>query len=44
MEIAGGLPSQAGSAAVLANSVTRVAAAPAGWLTVAALPPALPVV
>jgi 4-hydroxy-tetrahydrodipicolinate reductase len=44
MEIAGGLPSQAGSAAVLANSVARVHAAPPGWLTVAALPPALPVV
>lgn len=44
MEIAGGLPSQAGSAAVLANSVARVAAAAPGWLTVADLPPALPVV
>jgi 4-hydroxy-tetrahydrodipicolinate reductase len=44
MSIAGGLPSQAGSAAVLANSVARVAAAPPGWHTVAALPPALPVV
>jgi len=44
MEISGGLPSQAGSAAVLANSVARVAAAPPGWVTVADLPPALPVV
>jgi 4-hydroxy-tetrahydrodipicolinate reductase len=44
MEISGGLPSQAGSAAVLANSVARVAAAPPGWVTVAGLPPALPVV
>jgi 4-hydroxy-tetrahydrodipicolinate reductase len=44
VEIAGGLPSQAGSAAVLANSVARVHAAAPGWLTVAALPPALPVV
>ncbi len=44
MEIAGGLPSQAGSAAVLANSVARVVAAPPGWVTVAQLPPALPIV
>lgn len=44
MEIAGGLPSQAGSAAVLANSVARVAAARPGWVTVAELPPAIPTV
>jgi hypothetical protein len=37
-----GLSSQAGSAAVLANSVRRVADAPPGWLTVAELPPASP--
>jgi 4-hydroxy-tetrahydrodipicolinate reductase len=44
LAIDGGLPSQAGSAAVLANSVVRVAAAPPGWRTVAELPPALPAV
>jgi hypothetical protein len=33
-------PSQTGSQHVLANSVDRVIAAPAGWLTVADLPPA----
>jgi 4-hydroxy-tetrahydrodipicolinate reductase len=44
LEIAGGLPSQAGSAAVLANSVARVAAARPGWVTVAELPPAIPAV
>jgi 4-hydroxy-tetrahydrodipicolinate reductase len=37
-----GLDPQAGSAAVVANSVRRVVAAPPGWLTVADLPPALP--
>jgi 4-hydroxy-tetrahydrodipicolinate reductase len=37
-----GLGSQAGSAAVVANSLRRVAAAPPGWLTVADLPPAVP--
>jgi 4-hydroxy-tetrahydrodipicolinate reductase len=35
-----GFRAQETSAAVLANSVTRVAWAPAGWLTVAELPPA----
>ncbi|MGH3267003.1 MAG: hypothetical protein ACRDNS_34045, partial [Trebonia sp.] len=35
-----GMNSQSGSAAVIANSVRRVAAARAGWLTVADLPPA----
>jgi 4-hydroxy-tetrahydrodipicolinate reductase len=38
-----GLASQAGSAAVVANSLRRVAAAPPGWLTVADLPPAVPI-
>jgi 2,4-diaminopentanoate dehydrogenase len=38
-----GLNPQRGSSAVLANSVRRVAAAAPGWLTVAELPPALPV-
>jgi 4-hydroxy-tetrahydrodipicolinate reductase len=42
LRISPGLNAQAGSAAVLANSVARVAAAPAGWLTVADLPPAVP--
>jgi 2,4-diaminopentanoate dehydrogenase len=37
-----GMNAQSGSAAVIANSVRRVAAAPAGWLTVADLPPAFP--
>lgn len=37
-----GLDPQNGSSAVIANSVRRVAAAPAGWLTVADLPPAYP--
>jgi 2,4-diaminopentanoate dehydrogenase len=36
-----GMNSQSGSAAVIANSVRRIAAAPAGWLTVADLPPAI---
>lgn len=34
-------PSQSGSQHVLANSIDRVIAAPAGWLTVADLPPAV---
>lgn len=38
-----GINPQLGSASVIANSVRRVAAAPAGWITVAALPPAIPV-
>jgi 4-hydroxy-tetrahydrodipicolinate reductase len=37
-----GIGSQAGSAAVLANSVRRVLDAPPGWRTVAELPPAVP--
>jgi hypothetical protein len=40
--ISPGLNAQRGSAAVLANSVRRVAQAPPGWLTVADLPPATP--
>jgi hypothetical protein len=40
--ISPGLNAQRGSAAVLANSVRRVADAPPGWLTVADLPPATP--
>lgn len=36
-----GLPAQAGSQAIIANSVERVIAAPPGWLTVAELPPAI---
>jgi hypothetical protein len=43
MTIAPGLSSQSASAAVLANSIGRLVAAPAGWLTVADLPPAVPV-
>lgn len=42
LEVPGGLNAQSGSAAVLANSVVRVAAAPPGWVTVAELPPAVP--
>lgn len=42
LELPGGLPSQAGSAAVLANSVARLVAARPGWVTVAELPPAVP--
>jgi 4-hydroxy-tetrahydrodipicolinate reductase len=42
LRISPGIDAQKGSAAVLANSVARVAAAPAGWLTVADLPPAVP--
>lgn len=37
-----GLNAQSGSSSLVANSVRRVAAAPAGWLTVADLPPASP--
>jgi 2,4-diaminopentanoate dehydrogenase len=37
-----GLHPQRGSASVVANSVRRVVAAPAGWVTVADLPPAMP--
>lgn len=39
-----GIRSQAGSRHLIANSIDRVRAAPAGWLTVADLPPARPVV
>jgi 4-hydroxy-tetrahydrodipicolinate reductase len=37
-----GLNPQTGSAAMIANSLRRVVEAPAGWLTVADLPPATP--
>jgi 4-hydroxy-tetrahydrodipicolinate reductase len=37
-----GLNPQTGSSAVIANSLRRVSAAPAGWLTVADLPAAVP--
>lgn len=37
-----GINPQVGSSAVIANSVTRVAAAAPGWITVADLPPAVP--
>jgi 2,4-diaminopentanoate dehydrogenase len=37
-----GINPQTGSASVVANSVRRVVAAPAGWVTVADLPPAMP--
>jgi 4-hydroxy-tetrahydrodipicolinate reductase len=37
-----GFNAQSGSSALVANSILRVAAAPAGWLTVAELPPAAP--
>jgi 2,4-diaminopentanoate dehydrogenase len=37
-----GLNPQTGSAAVIANSLRRIVAAPPGWLTVADLPPAVP--
>jgi hypothetical protein len=43
LAIAPGMNPQSGSAAVVANSVRRVVAAPPGWTTVAALPPAVPV-
>jgi 4-hydroxy-tetrahydrodipicolinate reductase len=39
-----GIRSQAGSQHLIANSIDRVLSAPAGWLTVADLPPARPVV
>ncbi len=39
-----GIQSQAGSQAIIANSIDRVIAAPPGWLTVADLPPARPAV
>ncbi|MDZ4044877.1 MAG: hypothetical protein U1E32_03750, partial [Rhodoglobus sp.] len=38
-----GISSQAGSRAIIAHSVDRVLAAPAGWITVADVPPAHPV-
>jgi hypothetical protein len=38
-----GLDPQTTSASVLVNSLQRLVAAPAGWVTVAELPPALPV-
>jgi 4-hydroxy-tetrahydrodipicolinate reductase len=37
-----GVSSQMGAAAMIANSVRRVNAAPPGWLTVGDLPPAIP--
>jgi len=37
-----GVGSQAGSQAIIANSIDRVIAAPPGWITVADLPPAHP--
>lgn len=37
-----GVPSQEGSVSIIANSIDRVMAAPRGWITVAALPPAYP--
>lgn len=37
-----GMNPQSGSAAIVANSVRRVVAAPPGWVTVADLPPAFP--
>lgn len=37
-----GVSSQEGSVSVIANSIDRVIAAPAGWVTVADLPPAYP--
>ncbi len=42
--ISPGIGSQDGSRSVVANSIDRVLAAPPGWLTVAELPPAFPVV
>jgi len=42
LTVAPGLRSQAGSAAVIANSVRRLVDAPPGWCTVAELPPATP--
>jgi hypothetical protein len=38
-----GINPQVGSSSVIANSIGRLKAAPAGWLTVADLPPACPV-
>ena len=43
LEARPGLNPQRGSAAVVANSVRRVIAAAPGWITVADLPPAVPV-
>ena len=43
LEAKPGLNPQRGSAAVVANSVRRVVAAPPGWQTVGDLPPAVPV-
>lgn len=40
--LAPGVGAQAGSAAMIVNSIDRVIAAPPGWLTVADLPPAFP--
>ena len=40
VQVRPGFPAQSGSQHVLANSVDRVIAAPAGWLTVSDLPPA----
>lgn len=40
--LAPGIPAQAGSQSIMANSVDRVIAARPGWLTVADLPPATP--
>jgi hypothetical protein len=37
-----GINPQVGSSSLIANSIRRLAAAPAGWLTVADLPPACP--
>ena len=37
-----GVPSQEGSVSIIANSIDRVIAAPPGWITVAAMPPAYP--
>ena len=42
-EVAPGLNAQSGSAALVANSVRRVMEASPGWVTVADLPPAMPV-
>jgi 4-hydroxy-tetrahydrodipicolinate reductase len=43
LEARPGMNPQRGSAAVVANSVRRVVAAPPGWTTVGDLPPAVPV-
>lgn len=42
MEIVPGLNPQLASAALVANSILRLVAAPPGWVTVAGLPPATP--